>query len=207
MFYTIYKTTNLINGKYYIGKHQTDNINDGYIGSGKLLKRAFQKHGVENFHKEILFVCKSEKHMNTLEKILVVPDPELNYNLCPGGNGGWGYLNDSSEKHIQRCKKAYKNADLSKYNKTRDYTIHSVRMKKMHLEGKLSPPPSFLGKKHSEKTKKKIGERNSIAQKGSKNSQYGTSWVNNGETNKKVRKEELDLYLRQGYIKGRLINR
>ena len=40
MFYTVYKITNKINGKYYIGKHQTKDLNDGYMGSGKLLKRA-----------------------------------------------------------------------------------------------------------------------------------------------------------------------
>jgi len=93
MFYTIYKTTNVVNGKFYIGKHQTKNIKDNYLGSGKRLKFAIKKYGIENFHKEILFVCESEKHMNTLEKILVVPDPELNYNLCDGGKGGFGYIN------------------------------------------------------------------------------------------------------------------
>jgi hypothetical protein len=77
MYYTIYKTTNLINGKFYIGKHQTKNLNDDYIGSGKLLIRAVKKHGIENFHKEILFICESEKHMNLLEKILVVPATTL----------------------------------------------------------------------------------------------------------------------------------
>ncbi len=95
MYYTIYKTTNLINGKFYIGKHQTKDLNDGYLGSGKLLKRAINKYGLDNFHKEILYVCESEKQMNALEKILVVPDPELNYNLCTGGHGGFGYINES----------------------------------------------------------------------------------------------------------------
>ncbi|QMP83831.1 MAG: hypothetical protein [Caudoviricetes sp.] len=204
MHYTIYKTTNLINGKYYIGKHQTENLLDDYYGSGKYLKRAITKYGIENFYKEILFVCESEKHMNNLEKILVVPDSEINYNLCPGGDGGWGYLNDSSETHITRCKKGYQNANLSKYNLTRDYTIHSEKAKLLHKQGVLKPPPSWIGRKHKEETKILIGKKNSETQKGSKNSQFGTVWLNNGATNKKVKKEKVDFYYEQGYTKGRL---
>ena len=97
MFYTIYKTTNIINGKFYIGKHQTKDLNDGYVGSGKLLKRAIEKYGKDNFHTEILHICESEQQMNTLEKILVVPDKETNYNLCDGGKGGFGYINTNQE--------------------------------------------------------------------------------------------------------------
>ena len=74
MYYTIYKTTNLINGKIYIGKHQTSNLNDSYLGSGKGIKNAVKKYGRENFRKDILFVFESEKEMNAKEKELITEE-------------------------------------------------------------------------------------------------------------------------------------
>jgi hypothetical protein len=97
VFYTIYKTTNKINGKIYIGKHQTKNLDDDYIGSGKHLWNAIKKHGIENFEKEILFVFDNEPEMNAKEAELVTEKFVLentNYNICPGGQGGFGYINN-----------------------------------------------------------------------------------------------------------------
>ena len=90
MYYTIYKITNIINEKYYIGKHQTKCLDDGYMGSGTLLKRAIEKYGIENFRKEILHVFSTEEEMNAKEKELVVIC-EQSYNLNEGGAGGFRY--------------------------------------------------------------------------------------------------------------------
>ena len=94
MYFTVYKIINKINNKYYIGKHQTIDLNDGYMGSGKLLKRAIKKYGVENFTKEILFVFDNEQNMNDKEKELVIISEET-YNLCEGGKGGFGEFTGS----------------------------------------------------------------------------------------------------------------
>lgn len=101
MFYMIYRITNLINNKTYIGKHQTKNLDDGYMGSGKLLRRAIKKYGVENFKKEILHVVDTEAEMNAKEKELVVLG-EMSYNLCSGGQGGFGYINQQPSTILWR---------------------------------------------------------------------------------------------------------
>jgi hypothetical protein len=49
MFYYFYKITNKINGKYYYGVHSTNNIEDGYMGSGVVITKAYEKYGIGNF--------------------------------------------------------------------------------------------------------------------------------------------------------------
>ena len=71
MLHTIYKITNKLNGKIYIGKHSTEDINDNYMGSGKYIKKAIIKYGVENFIKEILFIFSDEKEAYDMEKQIV----------------------------------------------------------------------------------------------------------------------------------------
>lgn len=95
MHYTVYKVVNTINGCEYIGKHQTGNLNDGYIGSGKTLRRAVRKHGKDAFVKQILFVFSTEKEMNDKEAELVTEEyckSDTNYNLKPGGSGGFALV-------------------------------------------------------------------------------------------------------------------
>lgn len=94
MVYYIYKTENLLNGKYYIGKRQYkgDNINeDNYLGSGTLLKLAIKKYGKINFKKTIISIVETLEELNELEQKIItdkVINDVLSYNLALGGWGG-----------------------------------------------------------------------------------------------------------------------
>src|ERR1035437_8320241 len=90
----VYKTTNVINGMWYIGRHSTDNINDGYLGSGKYLLRAIKVYGRTNFLREILFTFETKEASLLKERELVTQEvvkDSQNYNLILGGRGVTGY--------------------------------------------------------------------------------------------------------------------
>ena len=101
MHYLLYRTTNTINNKIYIGIHQTENITDGYLGSGKLLLRAIKKYGKDVFKKEILEYFNSEQEM-VLKEVEVVSEEfclrKDTYNVMPGGKWGSRLRNGLSFK-------------------------------------------------------------------------------------------------------------
>lgn len=197
MKYIIYKITNKFNGKYYIGKHQTKNINDDYFGSGKLLKHAIKKYGIENFVKEILFVYDNEQNMNNKEKELVVISEET-YNLCEGGKGGFGYIN-KLELNIPNLKNASGMLGKKHTDKTKKILseMHSGSKNPMHNKKHINYVCSMLGKKHTDETKQ-IMKTNNI---GEKNSQYGSMWITDGYINTKIKACDTVPY---GFRKGRI---
>jgi group I intron endonuclease len=89
----IYKITNLINGKIYVGKQLSANGRyKNYLGSGKILKQAIIKYGKENFKKEILQECVLKAEWLDAEKFWIEKlnsrDRSVGYNLAVGGDGG-----------------------------------------------------------------------------------------------------------------------
>jgi len=88
----IYATINLVNNKGYVGSHMTNNIEDGYLGSGVILKRVIKKHGRENFKREILEFCLPCKYYTYSKeeywiKYLGTMNP-VGYNFTEKAGGG-----------------------------------------------------------------------------------------------------------------------
>lgn len=209
MHYTIYKTINIINGKFYIGKHQTNNLDDGYMGSGKRIKRAIQKYGIENFQKEILHDFETEEEMNAKEKELVTEEfcrRENTYNICEGGKGGFGYINANGLGISENQKRAaskicYKNHLIVN---TPEFKAKKLKALQYANEKKraMYPEGTFKNRFHTAESKLKMS--NSHKNKGcaENNSQFGTMWITNGTINKKIKK--LDI-IPEGWYKGRRI--
>ena len=88
--YTVYKITNKVNNKFYIGVHKTNNPYDNYMGSGTAIKNAIKKHSKENFAKEILFITEDKQEAYNKEAELTEDfNCNSNYNMRRGGIGGF----------------------------------------------------------------------------------------------------------------------
>ena len=225
-YYLIYQITNNLNHKIYIGKHKTDCLDDDYFGSGKHLKRAQEKYGLENFTKTILFYLQNEDEMNLLEKMVVTKefcDRDDTYNLNVGGDGGWDYVNLScdygagSQKRQAAAQKISNFWDIPENSEHLSELISSALKKKI---SDMSPEEresmrqrnsdaakksgfskAFLGKHHSDETKQRISQakqQNPTTRE--KNGAYGKHWYYDPLTNqsKLFNSDEIP----DGWLKG-----
>ena len=153
--YYIYKITNLVNGKTYIGQHKYEKLDDYYMGSGKHLINAQKKYGIENFKKEILiFNVAKKEHIDLLEKTFIASErkkvgPENCYNITDGGEGGNGGLN-KGHHHSEETKRKISEANKGKH--------HSEETRRKISESQKGENHNFYGKHLSEETKKKISK-------------------------------------------------
>jgi len=210
-FHFIYKTTNLLNNKFYIGMHSTSNLNDGYIGSGTRLRHSIRKYGVENFKFEIIEWCENRDILIQREKEIITEQHIIDencYNLKFGGLGGGKFINPQHQfkcsqaagiKHSERM--LNDNEYREKYSKKISEANH-----KRHKRGDLKPIQknySWFGKKHKEETIQKMKQSKKGQGTGENNSQFGTRWITNGSENKKIKKDEiLPPNWKYGYVKS-----
>ena len=143
MFLYIYKITNLVNGKIYIGKHSSIKLGDTYMGSGILINRAIKKYKIENFTKDVLCICETEKKLNEKEMYFIKKTGAFGcgYNLTKGGEGKLGYKPsiESRDKSSKSLCMYYKNnpqerKKLSKLAKKRIGSLNPFYNKKLTKE-------------------------------------------------------------------------
>jgi hypothetical protein len=213
--YTIYKTTNKVNDKVYIGCHKTTVPNDDYIGSGKILKRAIKKYGRENFEKEVLFIFDTPEEMFSKESDIVdklFVESDHTYNLLIGGWGGYDYVNSTGKNlYGKNGDVLHGGRNLRDGKEMKQFLIdrglwESWKMKLSDIarERYRKFGSHWSGRKHKESTKRKIGERMSVTQKGNRNSQFGTCWIYSNTEKKCIRIEKKDLSsIKDGWKKGR----
>lgn len=202
-YHYIYKTTCKITGKFYVGMHSSDSLDDGYLGSGKILGYSRKKYGDENHVREILEMCSSRDELKQREKEIVnealLVDP-LNINLKYGGDGGGRIW---SEEHR---KKFFEAAAKSNNHAVRDYSANSKKAMATRIAaGKYLHTNStrFLGKKMSKEHRLKISSALSSKRTGIQNPQYGKCWVTDGNLTISIRIEDLQEYLSRGFFRGR----
>ena len=206
-YHFIYKTTCKVNSKYYLGMHSTDSLDDGYIGSGTYLAKSIRKYGRENFSIEILEFLPDRESLRQRESEVIneekLIDP-LCMNLTLGGYG---------EFPLQ-CAKAGGKTNAGNKRKTGNYgwKVRADTSSPEH-QAKVSAGLKarfkefghpWTGKKHSPETCAKLREAKIGHGVGEKNSQAGTCWIVKVHP-MKIKLAELDSYLAQGWIRGRII--
>lgn len=152
----VYIVTNLTDDKQYVGDHSTNNIDDGYLGSGLYLKRAIKKHGKENFKKEILEFFPIKKNSFDNQEKFIIKYNTLSpngYNISP--KGGLGVNKCHSEETMQKLRN----------HKSKEHKQNISYSK----QGEKNP---MYGKHMTEKTKQQIIKSNML-RVGEKNPMYG----------------------------------
>lgn len=198
MFHYVYITTNLANGKKYIGKHSFKSLQNNYLGSGHGIKAAVQKYGRDGFIKEIISVHDTEDLAYEAEKKLVesydaVKNP-LFYNRTNGGRGGEAERN-LNEEHRIKISESLKGRKISDQHKKRLSDIKKANPTGAAVKGKKKSR-EFAEKikqrhknnplTHSEETKKNISEK----LKGSGNAGFGLKWITDGVSNDRIKPDD-----------------
>jgi hypothetical protein len=200
-----------VTGRFYVGMHSTSNLEDDYLGSGYRLGYSIKKHGRENHTKEILEFLPDRKSLSLREEEIVnkefLNDP-MCMNLALGG-GNWdsglgGKVSIKKNGKLGNAKILYLEANDPAWKKKRNVQ-RSETSKKYNLGRHFQE--FWKGKKLTEEHKKHISDALKISSQGEKNSQYGSCWVFKDNENKRILKNDLTLYLSQGWTKGRKIGR
>lgn len=168
----VYLTTCLVNGKIYIGQHEftSNNISDGYLGSGLKLVKAVKKYGKENFKRKILRLCKTKRELDIWEKVFIKKyksqNEDIGYNICNGvffvGNENISKREDIRKLISEKMKgrtpsvETRRKMRLAKIKGGVYKGVNNPNYGNHKLRGENHP---MYGKHHSEESRRKIKER------------------------------------------------
>lgn len=217
MYGYIYKTTNLLNNKIYIGQHKSSQFDESYYGSGKLLKLSMKKNGIENFSVEVLEWCHSEDELNEREVYYIdcfnSTNKSIGYNITQGGYGCRGYVfTDDVRQAIGEKSR--------EHNLMRDKEIYD-KVSQSHIGSKMMTNGSEQRWVHSGdiETMKTLGwvvghcKRRNRDYNGKNNTMYGKSavkgrkWLHKYDAQGKLVREyvfedKLNSYIQSGWEMG-----
>jgi hypothetical protein len=210
-YYTVYKTVNLLNGKFYFGVHKTKDPDDEYLGSGTYIKRAVAKYGEQNLRKEVLFIYLDAESAFGKEDELIQcwREHPLCKNLRKGGSGGFDYINREGLADYANAARVSHGSqscrDPQHYKMMSDVRAKQIREHGIEpdVSAKISETSkrTWTGRKHRPET---IAKMTLTDRAGKKNSQYGTCWITDGVKNLKVKQNDLAPYVLIGWRRGRV---
>jgi hypothetical protein len=209
----IYKITNLLNNKIYIGRQNKNNEN--YFGSGKLIKNSIKKNGIECFKKEIIQNCLTQEELNNAEQFWIwkenSQDRNIGYNISKGGSDG-GFHNEEHRIKAQKAagisiNKNIRTPRLKEKFKDPIFVKNLTQKIKETKIRKYNSSNGWGGKTHSKETKDQMRISAKGKHAGIKNSQFGTCWIIHLELKevKKIQQIDLNYYLSNNWKRGRKI--
>jgi group I intron endonuclease len=217
----VYKITNLINGKIYVGQRKRNYLGDeNYLGSGKLIMNSVKKNGKENFRKEIICECCNQEEMNKMETFwiqeLKAHDRNIGYNISKTNFGGDIFTNNPEKEKIREKKiLSYKNKSFEELLIIRLKKIETYNKKSLtdkldrnqriseNLKGHVG---AWKGKNHTDEYKKNMSISCSKGQQaGPNNPMFGKKfkWMHKNDVRKHVLYDDVENFLKNGWILGR----
>lgn len=209
MYGYVYLTTNLVNGKKYVGQHKSSYFDPEYKGSGKLIKLAFNKYGWDNFTVELLKECETREELDQCEideiknRNAVLSEDYYNFS---GGGSGWSASIWSNPDSCKEMSERFTGEGNPFYGKK-----HSEETKSKISDSKKDPSEETRKKLRDAVLNAKVPPRKGkpfkkdalmILSKKSSAFHKGRVLIYRDEVSKRVLPEELDKYLAEGWLRG-----
>lgn len=194
MYGYIYKTTNLVNNKIYIGQKKSKNfLKEEYLGSGVRLNSSIQHYGKDKFKVELIEWCKNKKELDEREKFWIKEynsrDPEIGYNITIGGDGttGCNIWNKGLTKEI----------DSRLIQSEEEKAKRALSLSKAHKEGKFNYEKMFTNEVRKRMSDKAKARPHPPTTK-------GRISYTDGFNNKMIKPDQIEEYENKGWIKGKV---